>query len=327
MVAMTMANTTEEPILSRMDRLDTILRQLEEIRGSHSHSHSHTHSPKSSSCTSSPTRTSGTLMSDGGHLPSSAELISPESLEKHCRPIEHVMMETDAKGSLIERLDHVEDRVLKLCVQLEEEFMEASAERKRDDEAEMVKRREREERAEMTRRSEKEEKIVISEIERTQIDVIKKKKKKKKGLKELVKQVDNLETPYKIPLTTQEFWIQVKGLPLVLMTQAMGEEIERPLGTYITTDCNRGGDCLESAEDLGGIGCVQTVTVRDEDEILGWQWGLGMGGFKKSGSGTTRAPLFQEEDTVAEDFMPNDYPGDLAFLSLEAVKRVEQLEF
>ncbi|RXI05414.1 hypothetical protein DVH24_006671 [Malus domestica] len=112
--------------------------------------------------------------------------------------------------------------------------------------------------------------------------------------------VDNLETPYKIPLTTQEFWIQVKGLPLVLMTQAMGEEIERPLGTYITTDCNRGGDCLESAEDLGGIGCVQTVTVRDEDEVLGWQWGLGMGGFKKSGSGTTRAPLFQEEDTVAE---------------------------
>lgn len=92
--------------------------------------------------------------------------------------------------------------------------------------------------------------------------------------------VDNLETQYKIPLTTQEFWIQVKGLPLVLMTQAMGEEIERPLGTYITTDCNRGGDCLESAEDMGGIGCVQTVTVRDEDEVLGWQWGLGMGGFK-----------------------------------------------
>ncbi|XP_068342717.1 uncharacterized protein [Pyrus communis] len=188
MVAMTMANTTEEPILSRMDRLDTVLRQLEEIRGSHSHSHSHTHSPKSSSCTSSPTRTSGTLTSDGGHVPSSAELISPENLEKHCRPIEHVMMETDAKGSLIERLDHVEDRVLKLCMQLEEEFMETSAERKRDDEAEMVKRREKEERAEMTRRSEKEEKIVISEIERrTQIDVIKK-KKKKKGLKQLVKQ-------------------------------------------------------------------------------------------------------------------------------------------
>lgn len=180
-----MANATEEPILSRMDRLDTVLRQLEEFRGSHSH----THSPKSSSCTSSPTRTSGTLTSDGGHVPSSAELISPESLEKYCRPIEHVMMETNAKGSLLERLDHVEDRVLKLCVQLEEEFMETSAEGKRDDEAEMVKRREKEERAEMARRSEKEEKIVISEIERrTQIDVIKKKKKKKKGLKQLVKQ-------------------------------------------------------------------------------------------------------------------------------------------
>ena len=170
---MTMANTTEEPILFRMDRLDTILRQLEEIRCSQSRSHSHTHSPKSSLLTSTPSRTSGTLTSEGGNLPSSAELISPESLEKHCRPIEHVMMETDAKGSLIERLDHVEDRVRKLCVQLEEEDVESSAEKKRGDEADMM------------RRSEKEEKIEISEIERTQIDVI---KKKKKGLKQLVKQ-------------------------------------------------------------------------------------------------------------------------------------------
>ncbi|KAB2594726.1 hypothetical protein D8674_030176 [Pyrus ussuriensis x Pyrus communis] len=186
MVAMTMANTTEEPILFRMDRLDTILRQLEEIRRlqSQSHSHSHTRTPKSSSLTSTPSRTSGTLTSEGGNLPSSAELISPESLEKHCRPIEHVMMETDAKGSLIERLDHVEDRVLKLCVQLEEEFMESSAEKKRDDEAEMIKRSEKES-EEMIRRSEKEEKIDTNEIERTQIDVI---KNKKKGLKQLVKQ-------------------------------------------------------------------------------------------------------------------------------------------
>lgn len=30
---------------------------------------------------------------------------------------------------------------------------------------------------------------------------------------------------------------------------------------------------------------------------------------------------------MREDFMPNDYPGGLAFLSLETVKRVEQLEF
>ncbi|KAM1944139.1 hypothetical protein ACFX15_012387 [Malus domestica] len=138
---------------------------LEEIRRSQSHSHSHTHTPKSSSLTSTPSRTSGTLTSEGGKLPSSAELISSESLEKHCRPIEHVMMETDAKGSLIEQLDHVEDRVLKLCVQLEEEFMESSAEKKRGDEAEMIKRSEKE-REEMIRRSEKEEKIDISEVER-----------------------------------------------------------------------------------------------------------------------------------------------------------------
>ncbi|KAM1439440.1 hypothetical protein ACFX13_013003 [Malus domestica] len=141
------------------------LGQLEEIRRSQSHSCSHTHTPKSSSLTSTPSRTSGTLTSEGGKLPSSAELIFSESLEKHCRPIEHVMMETDAKGSLIERLDHVEDRVLKLCVQLEEEFMESSAEKKRGDEAEMIKRSEKE-REEMIRRSEKEEKIDISEVER-----------------------------------------------------------------------------------------------------------------------------------------------------------------
>lgn len=164
--------STEEPILCRMERLDKMLRQLEEIRGcnhNNSTTHSHSHSPKSSSCVSTPSRTSMTLTSDGGHGSSSVESITPESLEKHCRPIEHVMMETDVKGTLIERLDHVEDRVLKLCMQLEEELIE-SAEKKRDEE--------------IIKKSEKEERIIINEIERTQVHVI----KKKKGLKQLVKQ-------------------------------------------------------------------------------------------------------------------------------------------
>ncbi|XP_004510953.1 uncharacterized protein [Cicer arietinum] len=89
---------TEEPILSRIDRLDNMLRHIEVIRG-------YNRSPKSS-CASSPT--SG---SDGR---ASSVDFSPKSLEKHCRPIETVIMETEVKGTLIERLNQVEDRMLKL---------------------------------------------------------------------------------------------------------------------------------------------------------------------------------------------------------------------
>ncbi|XP_027911913.1 uncharacterized protein LOC114170599 isoform X4 [Vigna unguiculata] len=95
-----MASTIQEPILSRIDRLDNLLRQLEEIRGCN-------RSPKSS-CASTPT--SG---SDG--RVSSVDF-SPRSLEKQCRPMESVMMETEAKGTVIERLNLVEDRLLKCCV-------------------------------------------------------------------------------------------------------------------------------------------------------------------------------------------------------------------
>ncbi|KAG4386170.1 hypothetical protein AAZX31_12G226700 [Glycine max] len=89
---------TEEKILSRIDRLDNVLRHLEEIRGCNP-------SPKSS-CASTPTSGSD------GHVSSTD--FSPKSLEKHCRPIENIMMETEAKGTMIERLNQVEDRMLKL---------------------------------------------------------------------------------------------------------------------------------------------------------------------------------------------------------------------
>ncbi|KAJ9174496.1 hypothetical protein P3X46_013133 [Hevea brasiliensis] len=94
---------TEEPILSRLDRLDNMLRELEEIRGSCNRS------PKSS-CES--TASSGTLA------------------KKHCRPINRVMMETEIKGTLVEGLDHAEERLLKLCIQLEDEL---EAEKKREE--------------------------------------------------------------------------------------------------------------------------------------------------------------------------------------------------
>ncbi|XP_029127231.1 uncharacterized protein LOC109799034 isoform X2 [Cajanus cajan] len=93
-----MATITEEPMLSRIDRLDNMLRQLEEIRG-------YNRSPKSS-CASTPTSGSD------GHV--SSIDFSPKSLEKHCRPIENVMMETEVKGTMIERLNKVEDQMLKV---------------------------------------------------------------------------------------------------------------------------------------------------------------------------------------------------------------------
>ncbi|XP_071931692.1 uncharacterized protein [Coffea arabica] len=100
--------TMEEPVLSRLDRLDNILKQLEEIRGSGYHS------PKSSTAS---TRSSGTLTSED---------FSPRSLQKHCRPIEDVISEIGIKGTLFERIVHVEDRLLKL-----EEEEEAETEEKR----------------------------------------------------------------------------------------------------------------------------------------------------------------------------------------------------
>ncbi|XP_021911762.1 uncharacterized protein LOC110825604 [Carica papaya] len=109
---------TEEPIISRLDRLDTMLRQLEEIRGSNT-------SPKSWSAS---TTSSGALTSEGH--PSSVDF-SPKIMEKHCRPMDRVMMEIGIKGSLIERVEEVENRVLKLCSQLEEELEE---EKKREEE-------------------------------------------------------------------------------------------------------------------------------------------------------------------------------------------------
>ncbi|KAA8520243.1 hypothetical protein F0562_014499 [Nyssa sinensis] len=93
-------------MLSRLDRLDNVLRHLEEIRGSH-------RSPKSS-CASTPS--SGTLTSDG---PTSSVDFSPKSLDKQCRPIDDVIVETEVKGTLIERLAQVEDRVLKMEEELE----------------------------------------------------------------------------------------------------------------------------------------------------------------------------------------------------------------
>lgn len=102
----------EEPILSRLDRIDFMVRKLEEMKGS---------SPRSSSPS---TPSSGTQ-------PSSLDLSSPRSVGKvQCRSMEQVMEETERKGTLLERLNNVEEQVLKLCSQFE---VEVEEERKREE--------------------------------------------------------------------------------------------------------------------------------------------------------------------------------------------------
>ncbi|KAL4586214.1 hypothetical protein LXL04_010846 [Taraxacum kok-saghyz] len=116
--------SVEEPMLSRLDRLDTIVRQLEEIRGGN-------RTPKSS-CASTPS--SGTLTSEGQI---SSVDFSPRSLEKHCRPIDDVIVETGVKGTLIERLVHVEERVAKMEEEIEGEkrrVVEEDMKRKKNEE-------------------------------------------------------------------------------------------------------------------------------------------------------------------------------------------------
>lgn len=55
---------------------------------------------------------------------------------------------------------------------------------------------------------------------------------------------NRLLDPLIIPLRNQKFWVQVKGLPLVFMTRAMGKLISDALGTYVVTDQSRRGECL-----------------------------------------------------------------------------------
>ncbi|XP_019150892.1 PREDICTED: uncharacterized protein LOC109147704 [Ipomoea nil] len=104
----------EEPILCRLQRLDNVLKQVEALRGGGGNQ-----SPAKSSTASSSTATS----SEGQAAATSwSAEFSPKSLEKHCRPIDDVIMEAEAKGTLIERLVNVEERVAKLCNYLHQEL-------------------------------------------------------------------------------------------------------------------------------------------------------------------------------------------------------------
>ncbi|WZZ11475.1 hypothetical protein YC2023_097396 [Brassica napus] len=110
-----MAIIEAEPILSRLDRIDIMVRKLEEMKLG---------SSRRSSSPSTP--------SSGTQPSSSLDLSSPRSIGKvQRRSMEQVMEETERKGSLLERLNNVEEQVLKLCLHFEKEVEEE--ERKKDD--------------------------------------------------------------------------------------------------------------------------------------------------------------------------------------------------
>ncbi|RWR77755.1 hypothetical protein CKAN_00625600 [Cinnamomum micranthum f. kanehirae] len=92
----------DEPLLPCLDRLDMMVGHLEEIKSCNCNKSS----GRSSSCTS--VASNGTVTSDS--LDSSPK----KSLEKRCRPIDAVIIETQMKGSLFDRLLQLEVRVLKL---------------------------------------------------------------------------------------------------------------------------------------------------------------------------------------------------------------------
>ncbi|KAF8077137.1 hypothetical protein N665_1060s0015 [Sinapis alba] len=101
----------EEPILSRLDRIDFMVRKLEEIKGS-----------------SSPS-----TPSSGRTQTSSLDMSSPRrsTWKLQCRSMEQVMEETERKGTLLERLNNVEEQVLKLCSHYEEEIKEKKTKKKK----------------------------------------------------------------------------------------------------------------------------------------------------------------------------------------------------
>ncbi|KAI5352137.1 hypothetical protein L3X38_005028 [Prunus dulcis] len=59
-------------------------------------------------------------------------------------------------------------------------------------------------------------------------------------------ETNGLEDRHLVPLTTQPFWVRVKGVPLAYMERSTRQLIGDILGRFIETDSERGGTCLGS---------------------------------------------------------------------------------
>ncbi|CAN6440433.1 unnamed protein product [Victoria cruziana] len=93
-------SSTNEPVLAQLDRLEHLAANLEDAKG--------VRSEKSSSILTPRSRTA----SNGGNY--SEPPSSPASLEGRCRPLNEVIAETQLKGSIVDRLDDLEHRIMKL---------------------------------------------------------------------------------------------------------------------------------------------------------------------------------------------------------------------
>ncbi|KAL8129188.1 hypothetical protein V2J09_018343 [Rumex salicifolius] len=108
------------PIISRINRLDNVVKHLEELRGG---------SWRSSweSSESPPSSGSPSTCSDGRSWAS-----------VQCRPLDDVVSEVQHKGTLLYRLSHLEDRVLEcaqICLQVEKEREHHNINNKEEEEA------------------------------------------------------------------------------------------------------------------------------------------------------------------------------------------------
>ncbi|GJN35648.1 hypothetical protein PR202_gb24443 [Eleusine coracana subsp. coracana] len=109
-----MASVARQPaaatsMMARVDRLDLVLSYLEELHHNHHH---HGGSNVSISSPSTPTTQSADSSPRGS-----------ASWRRACRPAKEVLEEAHAKGSLVDRVAFLEDRVLKM-----EEDMEITPE-------------------------------------------------------------------------------------------------------------------------------------------------------------------------------------------------------
>ncbi|KAH7653784.1 hypothetical protein IHE45_19G102900 [Dioscorea alata] len=98
-----MDNEHHSTILSRLDRLDIMMGYLEEI--------------KTSKATGNSFASTTTTTTSEGALGNSSVNSSPKS-------ITDVVTETQKKGSLLDRVNHLENRVMKLSLQVEKENQE-----------------------------------------------------------------------------------------------------------------------------------------------------------------------------------------------------------
>ncbi|KAJ3673011.1 hypothetical protein LUZ60_006385 [Juncus effusus] len=109
-------------ILNRVDRLDVMLGYLEDLRLGRPSGERTPKTPRTPRSPAASTNSSGRLIDVFGD---SSVTSSPKSLSRRpCRSVEEVMMEMKVKGNLLDRIELLETRILKLEDEVEVEKKE-----------------------------------------------------------------------------------------------------------------------------------------------------------------------------------------------------------